>query len=313
MNIEAYNLDTLRELVRDLQAENTELKQLLEKNHIPFESESVFCSTSMAPDEYDPDQSSRIETIPATDEIANRFFGMFWGRKDVFARRGKNGGYFPQCLNRWNADICPKQKGQTKHNCSSCQNQKYEQLALKHIKQHIAGTKENCTDVIGIYPLFPDNTCRFLVFDFDNHEKGADQCDNANTDESWRDEVNALRRICEMNGIDALTERSRSGRGAHIWIFFSQPIPAHLARQFGFALLDKGCESINLKSFRFYDRMYPSQDYSGQTGNLVALPLQGKALKNGNSAFIDSSWNAYPDQLDVLWHTKRLRLSGSIR
>ncbi len=306
MNIEAYNPDTLRKLVRDLQAENNELKRLLEKNHIPFESEHVFNSTSQAPDEYDPDQSSRIESISVTDEIANRFFSMFWGRKDVFARRGRNGGYFPQCLNRWDATVCPKQAGQTKFNCASCSYQKYEQLELKHIKQHLLGSRENCTDVIGIYPLLSDNTCRFLVFDFDNHEKGADQIDNANIDELWQEEVDALRKICETNGVNALTERSRSGRGAHIWIFFSQPVPAYLARQFGFALLDKGCESINLMSFRFYDRMYPSQDYSDQLGNLVALPLQGQALKAGNSAFIDQFWNAYPDQLEVLWHTKRL-------
>ena len=185
MNIEAYNLDTLRKLVRDLQTENNDLKQLIEKNHIPFESGHVFQNAPKVSDEYDPDQSSLIETFTVTDDIANRFFSMFWGRKDVFARRGKNGGYFPQCLNRWDTALCPKQAGQTKHNCASCSYQKYEQLELKHIKQHLLGSRENCTDVIGIYPLLPDNTCRFLVFDFDNHEKGADQHDNANTDELW--------------------------------------------------------------------------------------------------------------------------------
>ena len=308
MNVEAYDLDTLRKLVRDLQAENKSLKERLAENHIPFESDDVFESVNRAPDDYDPDQASLIEPIIVTDDIARRFYGMFWGRTDVYARRGKNGGYFPQCKNRWNDELCPKQKG--KHfDCGECRNQNYEKLELWHIRQHLQGLRENCTDVIGVYPLLPDGSCRFLVFDFDNHEKGADQLDNANSDDAWRDEVDALRRICEICGIDALTERSRSGRGAHVWIFFKQPVPASLARRFGFALLDKGCESINLTSFRFYDRMYPSQDSVQSLGNLVALPLQGQALKNGNSAFVDKAWNAYPDQMEALGRIKRLGLA----
>lgn len=161
--------------------------------------------------------------------------------------------------------------------------------------------------MLGIYPLLADGTCRFLVFDFDNHEKGAESTDFANTDDEWHDEVDALRLICERNGISPLVERSRSGRGAHVWIFFRKPIAASLARNFGFLLLDKGSSSINLKSFHYYDRMYPSQDVASSIGNLIALPLQGQALKNGNSAFVDKNWNAYPDQWDILLnHTKKL-------
>lgn len=87
--------------------------------------------------------------------------------------------------------------------------------------------------------------------------------------------------MCEQNGIHPLVERSRSGRGAHVWIIFQQAIPASKARNFGFMLLDKGASSVNLKSFHYYDRMYPSQDMANSIGNLVALPLQGLALKNG--------------------------------
>ena len=305
MNIEAYDLDSLRKLVRELLAENRSLRELLEEKQIPCDISSAFQSDAQAPDEYDPDQASRIIPVSVDNDVAKRFYGMFWGRTDVFAKRGKNGGYFPQCENRWDAACCPKQRGE-KQQCGDCANKKWKPLQLWHIKQHLLGTREDCADVIGAYPLFPDGTCRFLVFDFDNHEKGADQIDNANTDDGWRDEVDALRRICKMSGIDALVERSRSGRGAHIWIFFKQPVPASLARNFGVSLLDRGCESINLTSFRFYDRMYPSQDTTNGLGNLVALPLQGRALKNGNSAFIDEAWNAYPDQLEVLGQTKRL-------
>ena len=124
----------------------------------------------------------------------------------------------------------------------------------------------------------------------------------------WRDEVDSLRKICDINGIDALVERSRSGKGAHLWIFFQKPIEAGLARKFGNALLNKGAESVNLKSFRFYDRMLPMQNHlpEGGVGNLIALPLQGQALKEGNSAFIDEHWNAYPDQWEVLLNKKKL-------
>lgn len=106
-----------------------------------------------------------------------------------------------------------------------------------------------------------------------------------------------------------LVERSRSGRGAHVWIFFDKPIAASLVRKFGFALLDKGAEQVNLKSFKYYDRMLPAQDSlsdNSSLGNLIALPLQGKALQDGNSAFIDGNWNAYPDQWRILFSKPRL-------
>lgn len=94
--------------------------------------------------------------------------------------------------------------------------------------------------MIGVYPLLKNGTCRFLVFDFDNHDKGAEKKDFANTNEEWMEEIEAMRTICSLNGIDPLIERSRSGRGAHLWLFFDKPIPAALARRFGFALLEKG-------------------------------------------------------------------------
>jgi superfamily II DNA or RNA helicase len=174
--------------------------------------------------------------------------------------------------------------------------------------EHLRGSAEDATDVIGVFPLLTDDTCRFIVFDFDNHEKDAEKNDFANTDELWKEEVDSLRKICDINRIDALVERSRSGRGAHLWIFFQKPIEASLARKFGNALLNKGAESVNLKSFRFYDRMLPMQNHlpAGGLGNLIALPLQGQALKVGNSAFVDEHWNAYPDQWEVLLSKKKL-------
>lgn len=313
MHIQAYNLDFLRKIIRSLQDENRRLKDQLSRANIPCETSNIFIEKIENIEEYDPDQGGRILDRYITKDLANQFFSFFWGRTDVYAKRGKKGGYFPQCNNRWNDRICPKQRKE-KLSCEACEHREWTKLTPEKIIDHLVGYKEDGSDVLGVYPLFSDGTCRFIVFDFDNHEKGAEQTDFANVTEEWNEEVDALRLICESNGITPLVERSRSGRGAHVWIFFKKPVSASLARNFGFLLLDKGSASINLKSFHYYDRMYPSQDVASSIGNLIALPLQGRALKNGNSAFVDKNWNAYPDQWDILLnHTKNLSMEDIIR
>ncbi|WP_125142310.1 TOTE conflict system archaeo-eukaryotic primase domain-containing protein [Clostridium transplantifaecale] len=308
MNIEAQNLDSLRKLVRELQEENKKLKIQLKKANIAFPEKSVFEERMEDSSEYDPDQGGRIINRYITEDMANRYFAMFWGRTDVYAKRGRSGGYFPQCENRWNDKLCPKQQGE-KIRCEDCENTQWSKLTVKKIMNHLVGYKEDASDVIGVYPVLADGTCRFIVFDFDNHEMGAEATDFANVDEEWHKEVDALRMICEKNGITPLVERSRSGKGAHVWIFFKRPISAVLARNFGFLLLDRGQASINMKSFQYYDRMYPCQDTTSSLGNLIALPLQGQALKKGNSAFVDKNWNAYPEQWDILLnHTEKLSI-----
>lgn len=307
MNVEAYNLDSLRKLVRELQEENKELRELLDNAGIPYAESEVFSDIPALLEAFDPDQGSRINRRFIDRDAATKFFSMFWGREDVFARRAGNGNYYPQCSNRWNDAVCPRQRGK-KQGCEECLHRSWTKLSPEILINHLNGYREDGADVIGVYPLLSDGTCRFLVFDFDNHKKDAEKKDFANEDEAWHDEVDALRLICRQNEIDALAERSRSGRGAHVWIFFRERIPAATARKFGFLLLDKGAATINLKSFRYYDRMYPSQDTANTIGNLVALPLQGQALKNGNSAFIDENWNAFPDQWKHLFQMKKLSL-----
>ncbi|MGN1275666.1 MAG: TOTE conflict system archaeo-eukaryotic primase domain-containing protein [Floccifex sp.] len=278
MNIEAYDVNSLRKIVRLLEKENKSLKEKLKKENIPFEIVNPFEETMENVEEYDPDQGARINKPNyITEEMAKRFYSMFWAREDVYAKRGKNGGYFPQCANRW-SDICPKQRKE-KAFCDECNHKEWIKLDAKKIISHLLGYKEDGSDVIGVYPLLANGTCRFIVFDFDNHEKGSELTDFANTDNEWHKEVDALRKICIKNGITPLVERSRSGKGAHVWIFFKRAIPASLARNFGFLLLDKGSTLVNLKSFHYYDRMYPSQDVASSIGNLIALPLQGQALK----------------------------------
>jgi hypothetical protein len=307
MRTSAHDLNSLRGIIRKLQDENYSLKKMLEDHGIDYDSLEIIDASEIS-DDYDEDQGSRILPLNPTLDMAKEFYSYFWGRTDVYAKRGKNGGYFPQCASRWDNAKCPKVRDEKQFCDEDCESKSWKKLEPWMILKHLIGEKEDCSDVLGIYPLLKDNSCHFLVFDFDNHEKEAYKNDDANTDDLWKSEVDALRMICQNTGIDALTERSRSGRGAHIWIFFKSAIPASIARSFGYALLDRGASSINLPSFRYYDRMYPSQDVLSKLGNLVALPLQGRALQNGNSAFIDENWNAYPDQWGKLKSVKKISL-----
>lgn len=306
------NVTRLQKQLNDLQLENQILKNILEQAGLPYKQALSHIKNAEQSENFDPEQGKRIiHPDIITDDLANNFFARFWGRQDVYAKRiekkdtGK-AGYYPQCWNFWKS-MCYR-KTNSKVNCKDCKFRSYKQLVKDDIVAHLRGDSYNSSDVIGVYPLLKNGTCRFLVFDFDNHEKNAEENDFANMDETWIEEVEAMRKICILNGIDPLVERSRSGRGAHIWIFFDKPISAELVRKFGTALLDKGSEQVNLKSFKYYDRMLPAQDMlpEGSLGNLIALPLQGKALKKGNSAFVDGNWNAYPDQWSVLWSKPKL-------
>ncbi len=290
-----------------LEKENQYLKSLLDGAGISYHVPAIMKNGDLP----DPDQGARIISRKITDHDANLFFSMFWGRTDVYAKRTikkstREIHYYTQCYNFYKTG-CPRMSG-SKIRCQDCKRQAYKKLEKQQIMAHLKGVSEDAADVIGIYPLLEDDTCRFLVFDFDNHDKNAEKRDFANTDDIWKEEVDALREICVINGIDPLVERSRSGCGAHLWIFFQKKIEASLARKFGNTLLRKGAESVNLKSFRFYDRMLPMQDHlsQGGIGNLIALPLQGQALKEGNSAFVDENWNAYPDQWKILLSKPKL-------
>ena len=304
-------INSLQSRIQALEDENRLLKERLDEAGVSY-ADIVSGDAEGVVELYDPDQGARIKKFDVTDKIASDFFMMFCrGRKDLYDLRytnpktGKN-GYYTQCFNRWDRGCHIQKKDGVR--CKDCELRAYKPVTLPLIKAHMNGTDPNGNDVVAIYPMLENNLCQLLVFDFDNHAKGAEQEDYANIDDRWKEEINALRRICKNLDVDAVVERSRSGRGAHLWIFFKEMIPARLARKFGFALLEKGAESVNLKSFKYYDRMIPTQDAlpEGGLGNVIALPLQGMALKFGNSAFVDENWNAYEDQLKVLAGTRRL-------
>ena len=163
------------------------------------------------------------------------------------------------------------------------------------IEKHLRGGDVRSGDfVAGVYPLLRDEACWFLAADFDK--------------ESWADDTRALLDTCNAKGIAAALERSRSGNGGHIWIFFSEPVPARIARQLGSALITETMEKRPEIGFASYDRFFPNQDTMplGGFGNLIALPLQRKAREIGNSVFVDEDLRPYDDQWAYLSSLPRL-------
>lgn len=222
------------------------------------------------------------------------FLRLFRGRRDVYPRRfesrktGKS-GYQPVCAKEWQRGVCKKPKIK----CSQCPNRKWKALDCSVIEKHLRGEDERGNDfTIGIYPMLENDLCHFLAVDFDKKE--------------FQKDVSAFLGTCRKLNVPASLERSRSGNGAYVWIFFTEPIPAHVARQMGSYILTETMESRPELGFDSYDRFFPNQDTmpSGGLGNLIALPLQAKPRKNGNSVFLNEDFQPYPDQWDYLSKVK---------
>lgn len=238
--------------------------------------------------------SATVNKFSSSQNKINLFRSLFRGREDVFAKRWfskttEKTGYQPVCGNEWDDMLCDKKK----YKCSNCPNRKLLSLTDKDIYNHLAGKDEYGRDVVGIYAMLKDETCNFCCVDFD--------------DDGYEDAVKAFYTVCADYDIPAYIERSRSGKGAHIWIFFSAPISAKIVRQFASGILTTAMERCSKIEFKSYDRMFPNQDTlpSGGFGNLIALPLQGRARKNGNSVFVNTDFIAYEDQWAFLASVKR--------
>ena len=280
-----------------LHKENEVLKSLLKIHGIEYE-------TRMKEDMNKPIYSLvSVPTITLSiDERIRLFQSLFKGREDVFARRwfskttGKS-GYQPVCINEWKQGICDKKK----YRCVICPNRNFAPLTTQDMYRHLEGKDEYCCDVVGLYAIMQDNNCAFLCANFDDK----------NCKYGYKEDVLAYVGVCREWLIPYAIERSRSGNGAHVWIFFEAPLPASKARRLGNAILTEAMTRNGQMSFNSYDRFFPNQDYlpEGGFGNLVALPLQGQARRKQNSVFVDNDFVVYKDQWTFLYNLKKIQES----
>ena len=238
---------------------------------------------------------SSLTKYSSPEEKIEFFMSLFRGRTDVYAKRCfsmkyGHGYYIPACKNEWVKGICDRAR--TK--CKNCDKRELLPLTKEVINNHLRNNAENGAGIVGVYPLMPDETCLFLAIDFDK--------------EKWQNDVSVFRSVCMDLDIPVAIERSRSGDGAHAWLFFVEPVPAMSARKLGNVLLTKAMSVRHEIRFSSYDRMFPNQDFmpKGGFGNLIALPLQGGVRKTGNSEFIDDDFRSYPDQWAFLASIRKI-------
>jgi superfamily II DNA or RNA helicase len=223
------------------------------------------------------------EAPQSSAEKVTLFRQLFRGREDVYptrfvCKKTDKAGYAPACANKFVVGVCPLPRVK----CGDCTNQAFRRVDDRAVRDHLQGRH-----VMGIYPLLPDETCWFLAVDFDKS--------------SWKEDIRAFAETARRLDLPVLIERSRSGNGAHAWFFFSEPVPAAIARKMGCHLITETMSSRHELSMNSYDRLFPSQDTTprGGFGNLIALPLQREPRQHGNSVFLDEDLNPYPD--DQQW------------
>jgi hypothetical protein len=282
-----------RATLAELQAENSRLIALLESHGIEWR---VL-----------PEQATTPATDPSrlsTEEKIALFRRLFRGRTDVYpvrweSRTSGKSGYAPACANdkfarranlhsvatrranamdgvsEWRAGVCEKPRIK----CSDCDKRLLIPLSDEVIYGHLAGEH-----TVGVYPLLEDDSCYFLAVDFDGSE--------------WREDARAFMQACEEMGVPAALEISRSGQGAHAWVFFASRVSARDARRLGTAIISHTCVRTRQLQLNSYDRLFPNQDTmpKGGFGNLIALPLQKAPRDKGCSVFVDAELRPYPDQ-----------------
>ncbi|MHB0986641.1 MAG: TOTE conflict system archaeo-eukaryotic primase domain-containing protein [Sulfuricella sp.] len=255
----------------ELKAENARLIALLEANGIQWRAQ---------PEHAVPPASTPEPSRLSTDEKVALFRRLFRGRTDVYPVRWESktsakAGYAPACANEWRTGVCEKPRIK----CGDCGSRHLIPLSDAVLYDHLAGKH-----TVGVYPLLEDDTCHFLAIDFDEAE--------------WKEDARAFVKSCSELGVPAALEISRSGNGAHVWVFFAGRVPAHDARRLGTAIISHTCSRTRQLKLASYDRLFPNQDTmpKGGFGNLIALPLQKIPRENGCSVFVDAELRPFDDQ-----------------
>jgi superfamily II DNA or RNA helicase/very-short-patch-repair endonuclease len=252
----------------------------------------------------EPPGSVSLKSLPE-GKIA-LFRTLFRGRADVYARRFESRrtgrtGYAPVCGNEWVQGICEKPRIK----CAECPHPRFLSITDEVIRQHLVGRDDSGRDfVMGIYPMLQDETCYFLAADFDK--------------ESWQEDAKAFLGTCRQMNLPAALERSRSGKGGHVWLFFNEAVPATLARILGSHVLTETMERRPEMGLDSYDRFFPNQDTlpQGGFGNLIALPLQKRPREFGNSVFLDDNLVPLADQwafMSSIRKLSRLEIEAVVR
>src|SRR5437867_5369531 len=231
-------------------------------------------------------RASPVHQYSPSEVKIGLFRSLFRGREDVYPRRfesrrtGKS-GYAPACGNEWVRGICEKPRIK----CTDCPHRRFLPWTDDVIRWHLSGLDDTGQAfVAGVYPMLQDEMCFFLAADFDK--------------EGWREDAAAFLETCRTMNLTAALERSRSGRGGHVWLFFEEAVPAALARRLGSHILTETMERHPDVGLGSYDRFFPNQDTlpQGGFGNLIALPLQRMPRDLGNSVFLNDHMDPYADQ-----------------